>query len=93
MTGLSKMQKRARSDSDPRDLCFSERLRIGASLCVFLLLTQTGETEWSELLTSHLHQIKAQRSGLDLERKKEITDMEFSRPLRKPGKRNGVSFF
>ena len=38
-------------------------------------------------------QIGAQRSGSDLERKKEPTDMQFSRRLRKPRKRNGVGFF
>ena len=36
---------------------------------------------------------KAQRSGFVFERKKELTDMELSRHLRKPRKRNGVSFF
>ena len=39
------------------------------------------------------HQIKAQRNGFDLERRKEITDVEFSRRFGKPRKRNGVSFF
>ena len=38
-------------------------------------------------------QIGAQRSGSDLERKKEPTDMQFSRRLRKPRKRNGVGCF
>ena len=38
-------------------------------------------------------QIGAQRSGSDLERKKEPTDMESSRRLRKPRKRNGVGCF
>ena len=39
------------------------------------------------------NQIEAQRSGFDLERKKEPTDMQLSRLLRKPRKRNAVGFF
>ena len=39
-----------------------------------------------------LNKIEAQRSGFDFERKREIADMELSRRLRKPGKRNGASF-
>ena len=38
-------------------------------------------------------QLEAQRSGFELERKKESADMEFSRLLRKPRKRNGADFF
>ena len=40
-----------------------------------------------------LPQIEIRRSGFDLERKKEPTDVELSRRLRKPRKRNGVGFF
>ena len=39
------------------------------------------------------NQIEAQRSGFDLERKKEPTELEFPRLLRKPRKRNVVGFF
>ena len=39
------------------------------------------------------NQIEAQRSGFDLERKKEPMDMELSRLLHKPRKRNGIGFF
>ena len=45
----------------------------------------------NEELVSNKH--KAQRSGFVLERKKEIADVQLSRPLRKPRKRNGASFF
>ena len=38
-------------------------------------------------------QIEAQRSGFDLERKKDTADVQFSRLLRKPRKRNGAEFF
>ena len=38
------------------------------------------------------NQLEAQRSGFELERKMEMTDMELYRHLRKPVKRNGVSF-
>ena len=38
-------------------------------------------------------QLEAQRSGFELERKKESADMEFSRLLRKPRKQNGADFF
>ena len=38
------------------------------------------------------NQLEAQRSGFKLERKMEMTDMELYRRLRKPVKRNGVSF-
>ena len=41
----------------------------------------------------HINQIEAQRSGFDLERKKEPTELEFPRLLRKPRKRNAVGFF
>jgi hypothetical protein len=40
-----------------------------------------------------LNKIEAQRSGFDFERKREIADMELSRRLRKPGKRNATGFF
>ena len=33
------------------------------------------------------------RESSDLERKKETADVELSRHLRKPGKRNGAGFF
>jgi hypothetical protein len=36
---------------------------------------------------------KAQRSGFVVERKKEIADVQLSRLLRKPRKRNEASFF
>ena len=39
------------------------------------------------------HQITAQHSGFDLERRKEITDVQLSLLFRKPRKRNGVNFF
>jgi hypothetical protein len=42
--------------------------------------------------TIEKNKIEAQRSGFDFERKREISDMELSRRLRKPGKRNGESF-
>ena len=51
-----------------------------------------AETEWSEFLPA-FDQNEAQRSGFALERKKEGADMQFSRLLRKPRKRNGASFF
>ena len=44
-------------------------------------------------VVSSFLQIRAQRSGSDLERKKEPTDMQFSRRFRKPRKRNGGGFF
>ena len=44
------------------------------------------------LVMASLAKHKAQRSGFVFERKEELTDMELSRLLRKPGKRNGVSF-
>ena len=59
---------------------------------VFPALTQTGKTECSEFHAPP-HQTEAQRSGFGLERKKESTDMELSRLLRKPRKRNDVDFF
>ena len=38
------------------------------------------------------NQLEAQHSGFELERKMEMADMELYRRLRKPMKRNGVSF-
>ena len=51
------------------------------------------EAEWSQLQKNVTqNQLEAQRSGFELERKMEMTDMELYRLLRKPVKRNGVSF-
>ena len=40
----------------------------------------------------HQNKLEAQQSGFELERKMEMTDMELYRLLRKPVKRNEVSF-
>ena len=42
--------------------------------------------------TAYYNKNEAQRSGFIFERKMEMTDMELYRYLRKPVKRNGVSF-
>ena len=43
---------------------------------------------------AHIYQIGGSPvRTFDLERKKETADVELSRPLRKPGKRNGAGFF
>ena len=56
-------------------------------------LTETGEAEWSQLQKNVTqNQLEAQRSGFELERKMEMTDMGLYRHLRKPVKRNEVSF-
>ena len=44
-------------------------------------------------LAASCRQIKTQRSGFDLERKKEPADVQFSRLFRKPRKWNGAGFF
>ena len=63
---------------------------------------QTGHPFWDgpfdlfwycDKLAASCRQIKTQRSGFDLERKKEPADVQFSRLFRKPRKRNGAGFF
>ena len=49
-----------------------------------------GEMEWSEFRSPRITNPKPPRFGC--ERKTEGADMELSRHLRKPGKRNGASF-
>ena len=78
---------------------------------LYLLSYWGGSSEQASDRLAHgkeyrVSQIGAQRSGSDLERKKEAADMELSRQalivarfsrvamlLRKPGRRNGAAFF
>ena len=45
------------------------------------------------LFNVYFNQFKAQRSGFELERKKETADMQLSWLFRKPRKRNAAGFF
>ena len=59
---------------------------------VFAAFTETAETERSRLLRERTKPEVARKTS-GLERKKETADVEFSRHLRKPRKRNGAGFF
>ena len=54
--------------------------------------SQRVKVREEDSVTLVLHQLRAQRSGSELERKTETADTEFFRHLRKPGKRSGAGF-
>ena len=60
---------------------------------VYNILVRFKMSGMQRVSSPPLYRIEAQRSGFDSERKKEGADMQLSRLLRKPRKRNAASFF